>query len=471
MGHAMFATLQDISTRYHRMKGFDTLWLPGTDHAGLATQRKLEEAMLAEGLDPTDDTQFYPYSQNYKQNLKSTITGQLRRCGASADWSRETFTLDDRYSKATTEALKRCHEQGMLYEAEGQWYLDMTLLANRLLGELDQGNINIHPKGQEGTIRDFLYRIEPWCISRQIKWGHRLPIFTKNGEIKILDTSEKWKYLEFLDGGWTQAEGCLDTWFSSALWPFATLGWPEQTEDYKKFYPANMIETASDILFFWCARMLMMGLFLTDQLPFKTIYLHGLILDKDGKKMSKSEGNGIDPLELIETYGCDTMRFALAENTTPAMDMKLWDEKFKGAKSLCTKLWNASKFTLGQWDRAGRPETGKLTLAQECDRMIYKTALRASNEISEHLANLRYSDAAMCFRKFLFDDLCGFYLEISKQRLYNGDPEAINTLMWALDQTLRMSHPFIPFITERIRMAYSDTPLITDTWPDGDDLN
>lgn len=456
MGHALFATLQDISTRYHRMKGDCTLWLPGTDHAGLATQEKLDQLMEAQGLDP-HGPEFDDFAADYKRNLKSTITGQLRRCGASCDWGRETFTLDDRYSEAVVEALRRCHEAGMLYEADGQWWLNMEPLAARLVGHLDQGDIRIIPAGQEGTLRNFIENIEPWCISRQIRWGHKLPIWKSENRIQISDKSP--------GDGWEREFGCLDTWFSSALWPFATLGWPEDTEDMRRFYPAAMIETADDILFFWCARMLMMGLLLTDDLSFRTIFLHGIIRDKDGRKMSKSLGNGIDPLDIIERYGCDSMRFALAEAATPGQDMRLWDDKFQAGKALRTKIWNAARYALGHYERMGAPELRLPdNLTGDDAEMVAKTNA-AANEIAQALDGLSYHEAAHFMRWFIFDDLCGWYIEQTKSRLYDeNDPTALQTLMWALDQALRMLHPFMPFITERIRAAYSASPLISDTF-------
>jgi valyl-tRNA synthetase len=437
MGHALFATLQDISTRYHRMKGDCTLWLPGTDHAGIATNTKIELEMKMAGLDPADDKAFDKFAANYKANLHSTISGQLRSCGASADWSRETFTLDDRYSAAVQRAWEICQEKGMTYEDGDQLFINMEPLAKRLLEHLDAGDIEIIPAGQAGTIRNFLENIEPWNVGRNIRWGHKIP-----GHDMV-----------------------FDTWFSSALWPFATLGWPEDTEDMRRFYPAAMIETADDILFFWCARMLMMGLLLTDQLPFKTIFLHGLIRDKFGKKMSKSDGNGIDPLDIIDRYGADAMRFCLAEAATPGQDMRMWDEKFQAAKGLRTKLWNAARYALGHWERLGSPSVALPSFLHEDDIALIAAGVAAHEGITEALEGLRYHEAAQIARKFIYDDLCSTYIDASKSRLYDdNDMDALRTLMWTLDGALKMLHPFMPFVTERIRQAYSSEPLITETW-------
>jgi valyl-tRNA synthetase len=442
MGHALFATLQDISTRYHRMKGDCTLWLPGTDHAGLATQAKIDELMIEEGLDPTGPD-FETFSQNYMTSLQGKITGQLRSCGASCDWSRERFTMDDRYTEAVEAAWNKCNEANMVYREGDDILLDMAPLAKRLLDHLDSGDIEIIPAGQEGTLRNFLENIEPWCINRQIRWGHAIP-----GTREV-----------------------FDTWFSSALWPFATLGWPHETADLKRFYPAAMIETADDILFFWCARMLMMGLFLTDELPFRTIFLHGIIRDKFGKKMAKSAGNGIDPLEIIERYGCDSMRFALAESATPGQDMRMWDERFQAGKALRTKLWNASRYALAHWERMGSPPLQqpenrlRQAGAQGDDALMLRILDAKAERITKHLEELSYHEAAHRLRALIFEDFCGWYIENTKSRLYDeNDQDALQTLMWTLDQILRLLHPFMPFVTERIRQAYSDQPLITDSW-------
>lgn len=451
MGHAIFTTLQDILIRYHRMNGKAALWLPGTDHAGLATQQKIDQLMIDQGLDPNSD-EFYNFAENYKNTLDHTITNQLRKTGASCDWSRYTFTLDERYSKSVIAALTECHKKGLLYSSNGQWYLDMSQMANNLIQHIKSGHIKIIPENETKTLLHFLENIEPWCISRQIKWGHRLPIWTNGSDIQISENT--------IDG-YTQEYGCLDTWFSSALWPFASLGWPEKTDDYEKFYPAKLIETADDILFFWCARMLMMGEFLTGQLPFDTIYLHGIMRDKDGLKMSKSLGNGIDPLDIISEYGCDAMRFALTENATPGQDMKMWDDKFQSGKSIGTKLWNASKFCLSHNSKFRPSET-----TNNFDDINFIQELKLfKNKMSMHFENYEFHLAAQSYRHFLFDEFCGKYLELTKYRLYTDqDPEALFTLMFGLSEILKIGHPIMPFITEYIWQTFNETMLISEGW-------
>lgn len=452
MGHALFTTLQDIAIRFQRSQGKAALWLPGTDHAGLATQQKLDEQMLAQGLDP-QGPEFESFAQAYKANLSHEITDQLRRTGASCDWSRYTFTLDDHYSHAVITALKRCHDSQMLYKQGDQWYLDMRSLADQLLAHMDTGDLEIRPANEAKTLRHFLENIEPWNISRQIRWGHKLPIWTKGPSITISDEAPE---------GWTREEGCLDTWFSSALWPFATLGWPDDTGDLRKFYPAAMIETADDILFFWCARMLMMGLLLTGQMPFKLIYLHGIMRDKNGDKMSKSLGNGIDPLTIIDQYGCDAMRFALADATQPGQDMRMWDDKFQAGKAMSTKLWNAAKFALMHRQRMGEPQAQPST--QSRDIALIELLREREGSIRAHYADLEYARAAQLLRHTLFDDYCGSYLEDAKERLRADDPEALTTLITGLRTILLMAHPIMPFITEKLWGTFFSGQLINQRW-------
>lgn len=452
MGHALFTTLQDISIRYARSQGKAALWLPGTDHAGLATQSKLDQLMLDQGLDPMGPA-FDEFAESYKASLSGEINQQIRRTGASCDWSRYTFTLDRSYSDAVIEALKRIHAQGLLYTADNQWYIDMRGAAKDLTNRKISGELRIIPEHEGKTLSHFLDNIEPWCISRQIRWGHKLPIWTREDEIFIGEQGPE---------GFTQEQGCLDTWFSSALWPFATLGWPHDTPDMQKFYPAEMIETAGDILFFWCARMLMMGLLLTGEMPFKTIYLHGIMRDKEGRKMSKSLGNGIDPLTIIDQYGCDAMRFALAEATQPGLDMKMWDEKFQAGKRMSTKLWNAAKFAQMHLERISEP----LAQPSSHERDIALIGhLRARQEyLKELYSDYHYSRAALECHRILFDDFCGSYIEDIKERIFAGDREALRGLIDGLKMILQMIHPIMPFISESIWRRFFPGMLILERW-------
>jgi valyl-tRNA synthetase len=430
MGHALFATIQDTLTRHHRMAGRNTLWLPGFDHAGLATQSKLDAEMEAAGLDP-DGPDFEPFAESYRTRLGSEIEDQLRRTGASCDWSRRRFTLDDGYSRSVSAAFDICRDRGMLYKEGKDWFMRMDDLAARLLGEIDTSNLKILPESGEAVMREFLRNIEPWCISRQIRWGHKLPI---EGET-----------------------GVLDTWFSSALWPFASLGWPDDTPDMRTFHPATLIETGDDILFFWCARMLMMGLLLTDGLAFDTILLHGIVRDAQGRKMSKSLGNGIDPLGIIDRYGCDGMRMALIEGSAPGRDLRIQDERLQAGKAFANKLWNVARFAL--------PLMEEGHAIDHADDLGIAARLAAAREtITGHIADYDLHLAAATARKALFDDASSWWIERSKERLWAGDPSARSSMAATMDSLLRMLHPFMPFTSEEIRTHAGGRPLITSEW-------
>lgn len=430
MGHALFTTIQDVMIRHARMNGRDTLWLPGFDHAGLATQSKLDAEMNAAGLDPQGDG-FDAYAADYKARLGFEIEDQLRQTGASCDWSRKRFTLDDGYSRAVEAAFAICRERDMLYEQDGDWYLRMDGLAERLLAEMDAGRLTIMPESGAAVLREFLRNIEPWCISRQIRWGHRIPI---KGETAV-----------------------LDTWFSSALWPFATMGWPDRTDDLARYYPATLIETGDDILFFWCARMLMMGLLLTDRLAFDTILMHGIVRDADGRKMSKSLGNGIDPLGIIRTTGCDGMRMGLLESFAPGRDLRIQDERMQAGRAFMTKLWNIARFALPHMEEGH-------AITHEDDIDLLARAERARDTIGEGIGTFQLHLAAAAARRFLFDDLSSWWIERSKERLFAGDGSARTCMARIMDATLRMCHPITPFVTEEIRSATGGPALITSRW-------
>jgi valyl-tRNA synthetase len=425
MGHALFTTLQDTIIRHKRAQGYSALWLPGTDHAGLATHEKIMALLKKKRLEPSR-ANYEQEAEGWKAKTGNRISEQIRRLGASCDWSRERYTLDDGYTRAVHEAYARLQAQGLISKRDGQIYFDTSALAADLLARYQAGEIKIIPEHEGKTFAHFLENIEPWCISRQIWWGHQIP-----GEDDV-----------------------FDTWFSSALWPFAIHGWPEQTPDLERYYPADLIETGADILFFWCARMMMMGLALTDRLPFKTIYLHGMIRDAQGRKMSKSLGNGIDPLDIIQRYSCDGMRFALLENCTEGQDINLGDDMFDAGKRFCNKLWQASRFALGHWERQGCSVIGSSVSEHPDDLTILTECHEASRAISEALNGYEFRQAAYTFRHFFKDRFCDWYIEAAKDRLYADDKAGIETIMSVLQSSLKMAHPMIPFITSRIEEAF-----------------
>jgi len=463
MGHALFTTLQDTTIRYKRMQGFNALWQPGTDHAGLATDAKIKAELAAEGItEPTRD-QYFAKADAWQKTTGGRITQQIRRLGASCDWSREWYTLSPEHPTATLEAFNRCFEKGLIYRQDGQWWLDTSQLATDLLARYHAGELKIIPEYEGKTFCHFLENIEPWCISRQIWWGHRIPIWY-NGSGAFCAARTEADARAILGDDIRQDHDVLDTWFSSAIWPFAILGWPNDTPDLRTFYPASMIETAADILFFWCARMLMMGLALTDQMAFDTIYLHGIIRDANGEKMCKSKGNGIDPLLIIEKFGCDALRFGFLENGTAGQDIRLSNDIFDSAKRFANKLWQASRFCLSHFDRMGRPSAWNESQHPD-DLRILASLDQTKRTMANALDAFDYRAAADAFRLFFKHEFCDWYIEASKDRLYDqNDMDALGTIMRCLDQCLRLAHPMMPYITERIWQSYQDTPLILAHW-------
>jgi valyl-tRNA synthetase len=458
MGHALFITLQDTLIRFHRMRGANALWIPGTDHAGIATQEKIIEELGKRGIDATRDN-FLSFAAQWKDQYQGRITTQLTRLGASCDWQRERFTLDKQYSASVIEAFNRIAEKGLIYRDKNQWWLDTRQLAERALAALDSGELTIMPDDGAKTYRHYLRNIEPWCLSRQIWWGHQIPAWhDADGNWFIArsfeDACEKAGHDRL-----TQDEDVLDTWFSSSLWPFAIHGWPQNTEDLARYYPATLIETADDILFFWCARMIMMGLCLTDQLPFRTIYLHGIIRDKFGRKMSKSLGNGIDPLEISQKFGTDALRFALLENSIAGQDMKLGDDKFSSAKRFTTKLWNAARFCLLNTEAIAELRPSE----HPDDLRILSLLEQHRQEMIEHLEGYNFHQAARTLRIAIKDEFCDWWIEAAKQRLREGDGAAGWTAIEGLRRILRLAHPFLPFTTEAIWSEISDTQLISES--------
>ena len=647
MGHALNNTLQDILCRWKRMQGYNVLWMPGTDHAGIATQNVVERQLAAEGKDRHDlgRDEFIERVWKWKAESGGQIIGQLKRLGASCDWERERFTMDEGLSKAVRTVFVKLYQDGLIYrdnrlinwcprchtalsdievehedkkghlwhirypvsgepgrylvvattrpetmlgdtavavhpederykhligrkvtlpligreipvvadeyvelefgtgvvkitpahdfndvevglrhgldkinvfdesgvinaaghQYEGmdrfaarnrivteleeagllekiddhamsvggcyrcktvvepylslQWYVKVGPLAERALQAVKDGRTRILPKQWENTYYDWMENIRDWCISRQIWWGHRIPAWFCDhcGEITVAmedpTTCAKCGSDEI-----RQETDVLDTWFSSALWPFSTMGWPDQTELLKTFYPTACLVTGFDILFFWVARMMMMGLHFMDQVPFKDVYIHALVRDAHGQKMSKSKGNVIDPLTIIKQYGTDAFRFTLAAFAAQGRDIKLAEERIAGYRNFCNKVWNAARFTmmnLEGFDPDGM-DLENLELAQG-DKWILHRLNETTRIVDETLTGYRYNESAMALYQFTWSEFCDWYLELSKQDLYNGTPERKQTaqfvLWYVLENLLRLLHPFMPFITEEIWQA------------------
>ena len=686
IGHALNNTLQDILARYHRMKGKAVLWLPGTDHAGIATQMVVERQLAAQGNVGRRDMgrdAFVEKVWEWKAESGGTIVRQLRRLGASCDWSRERFTLDEGLNAAVRKVFVQLHKDGLIYrdkrlvnwdphfqtaisdleveqrevdgaywhfaypladgvtyehpiafdedgratgfdtrdyivvattrpetmlgdtgvavhpnderyaglvgkfvtlpitgrripivaddyadptkgsgavkitpahdfndfgvgkraglpslnvldafarivaddvpeitadlvgldrfaarkaivaraEKEGwlkeiektkhvvphgdrsgvviepwltdQWYVDAHTLAQPAIRAVEQGDTVFEPASYAKIYFEWLRNIEPWCISRQLWWGHRIPAwYDDEGNIYVGETEEEVR-AEAGDRPLRQDEDVLDTWFSSALWPFSTMGWPEQTEDLERFYPTSDLVTAADIIFFWVARMMMMGLHFMDEVPFKRVIINGLVRDEKGQKMSKSKGNVIDPLGIIDELGADPLRFTMAI-LSGTRDIKLSKQRIEGYRNFGTKLWNAARFS--QMNEAKRVEGfDPATVEQTINRWIRGELVKAERQVSEAIEGGRFDDAASALYRFVWNVFCDWYVELSKPVLNGADEAARDETRamtaWTLDQTLKLLHPVMPYITEELWAELGkegparETLLIGAEWP------
>ncbi|MEQ8664216.1 MAG: valine--tRNA ligase [Rhodospirillales bacterium] len=672
MGHALNNTLQDILIRHARMSGRDALWQPGTDHAGIATQMVVERQLGEEGITRHDlgRDKFVERVWEWKEESGGTITRQLRRLGASCDWSRERFTMDDglsaavrkvfvelfkkrliyrdkrlvnwdpklhtaisdleveqreetgklwyfrypvqgekdkfltvattrpetmladtgvavhpddeRYAKlvgrncilpivgrvlpivadeyadpekgsgavkmtpahdfndfevgrrhnlkminvldenarlnenapkeyhgldryeAREKVVAKMEELGLLEKIEDnpmtipygdrsgvviepwlmdQWFVDAQRLAGPAITAVEQGKTKFVPKQWENTYYEWMRNIQPWCISRQLWWGHQIPAwFGPDGEIFVEETEEKAhaaarEHYGSDDFTLERDPDVLDTWFSSALWPFSTLGWPDETPELARYYPTDVLITGFDIIFFWVARMMMMGIEFMGEVPFHTVYIHALVRDEKGQKMSKSKGNVIDPLELIEKYGADALRFTLTAFAAQGRDVKLSESRVEGYRNFCTKIWNAARFcqmnecvSVDGFD----PSSLKLTL----NKWIVGKLKAAQDEANDAIAAYRFNDLAGSLYHFAWGTFCDWYVEFAKPYLQGDDDAARDecraTAAWVLDQLLHLLHPVMPFITEELWQSLGQSrpySLVAGVWPElGDDL-
>jgi valyl-tRNA synthetase len=459
LGHALFATLQDISIRHHRALGDAACWLPGTDHAGIATQQKIEALLESQGIEITENNFYYPARQWADDHIKEIRT-QLKSLGASADWSRERFTLDPQMTKATIEAFNQLHEQKLIYECNGNWYFKTHDLAQRTKEAIISGEIEIIPKSSAHACIHMLENNHDWEISRSIWWGQQIPAWkTESGHwIIARNINEAMKKAGTSNpADLEQCKSRLDTWFSSSLWTFAALGWPDKTSDFERFFPAALLETGADILYFWAARSIMMSLALTNLLPFRKIYLHGMIRDEDGEKMSKSKGNGIDPLTLSTEFGTDALRYALAYNTHPGSDLNLTRDKLTGASRFLNKLYQAGKYLHSlpaSQDSIDDLSSEDLEMLRRTEHICQSSA----NDLTLH----NYSSALKKLSIFFKHEFCNQYLESSKAKS--------DTSAWAMrliyGKILMSLHPFTPFITEELwqNLEISESYLMSLTY-------
>ena len=659
MGHAMDATLQDTLIRFKRMQGYDALWVPGVDHAGIATQIKVEEELRKEGLTRYDlgREKFLERVWDWKHKYGNRIVEQQKKLGASCDWDRSRFTMDEGCSKAVREVFVSLYEKGLIYKgsriinwcphcvtalsdaeveyvdkpghlwhiryplADGsgevvvattrpetmlgdtgvcvnpnderyhsiigkkvilplvdrqipvvaddyaemefgtgcvkmtpahdpndfevglrhdleiirvlddngkvnelggkyqgldryearkqivqdlqgqgylvriedhshnvgtcyrchndvepiisaQWFVKMKPLAEAAIGVVKEGQTRFVPDRFSKTYLNWMENVRDWCISRQLWWGHQIPAWTCADCGHITVSREDACKCEKCGSTHIQRDpDVLDTWFSSALWPFETLGWPEDTQDLKKFYPTDVLVTGYDIIFFWVARMIFSGLEHTGKAPFHTVLIHGLVRDDKGRKMSKSLGNGIDPLEMIEKYGCDALRMNMVTGNSPGNDMRFYVERCEAMRNFANKLWNASRYVLmnlGEDTKNALPALDDLEIA---DKWVLSKLNSLIGEVTENMERYELGVAIQKIYDLIWDTYCDWYIELTKARLYAEDPArkqtALQVLVYVLDQMLRLLHPFMPFITEQIwqSIPHEGEALIVARWP------
>ncbi|MGI6647714.1 MAG: valine--tRNA ligase [Bacillota bacterium] len=665
LGHALDNTLQDILTRWRRMQGYSTLWLPGTDHAGIATQARVEEQLATEGVSKYDlgREKFLERVWEWKHQYGTRITNQLRLLGSSCDWSRERFTMDEGCSEAVREVFIDLYHRGLIYrgdyiinwcpkcqttisdievehvERDGnlwhlkypikdsrehivvattrpetmlgdtavavhpedsrykhligqtvilplmwreipiiadeyvesefgtgavkvtpahdpndfemglrhqlpqvvvigqdarmteqagryagmdryacraqvvqdlenlgllhkkeehhhavgqcyrcdsvveplvskQWFVRMKPLAEPAMEVVKQGRTRFVPERFSRIYLNWLENIRDWCISRQLWWGHRIPVWYCQacGEV-ICQKDDPTNCPQCGGQNLRQDPDVLDTWFSSGLWPFSTLGWPEKTAELTYYYPTTVLVTGRDIIFFWVARMIFSGLAFMNEVPFREVLIHGLILDAQGRKMSKSLGNGVDPIEVIEKYGADTLRFMLITGTTPGNDVRFHLEKLDQTRNFANKVWNASRFAIlnltdfvpdSSEEEAPQTDTS-LALA---DRWILSRYNRAVDEVTRHLNNYDIGEAAREVYEFIWNEFCDWYIELVKPRLYGRETEeskrqAQKILHYVLNNTLKLLHPFMPFMTEELyqHLPHQHESIMIAPWP------
>ncbi len=657
LGHALDHTIIDAATRRRRMQGHEALWLPGMDHAGIATQNVVERELAKEGLSRHDlgREAFVERVWQWKAESGGRILNQMRRLGDGVDWSRERFTMDEGLSRAVLTIFKRLFDDGLIYRAERiinwcprcltalsdievehsdddgelvsirygsgdnaivvattraetmlgdtavavhpddpryahligtevelpltgrripivadshvdpefgtgavkvtpahdpndfeigqrhnlpsltvmdergvvtahgpfqgldrfearpavvaalradgrivaekrpyvhavghcqrcdtvveprlslQWFVKVETLAKAAGDAVRDGRTRIHPPELANRYFDWVDNLHDWCISRQLWWGHRIPVwYGPDGEVRCVGPDE-----EPPGEGWTQDSDVLDTWFSSGLWPFSTLGWPDDTPSLRKFYPTSVLVTGYDILFFWVARMMLFGLYAMKDsgpsaVPFQTVALHGLVRDKFGKKMSKSRGNTVDPIEWMDAYGSDALRFMLARGANPGADQASSEEWVAGARNFCNKLWNATRFALlnGATAAAEVPPSSELSTV---DRWILSRLHHTIAEVDALYEDFQFAKASEKLYHFAWDEVCDWYLELSKPVLMAGGPEAAATqavLGHVLDNVLKLLHPITPFVTEELWTALTgEESVVVASWPVAD---
>ena len=656
IGHILNNTIQDVLVRKARMQGKRTLWLPGTDHASIATEAKVTQMLKKEGIDKKEigREEFLKHAWQWKEKYGNTILTQLKRLGASCDWSRTTFTMDPEYSEAVTKVFVDLYNDGMIYKGERiinwdpkgqtalsdeevihkeisghlwhfkypikdseeyiivattrpetmlgdtgiavnpnderyqhligkhvilpivnreipifsdsyvdkefgtgavkvtpahdpndfdmgqrnnldtinilnpdgtlnnnvpgsfvgkdrlgarklvvetienlglidkiedyvhkvghsertdavvepyiskQWFVNMEKLVKPAIDCVKKGEVKFYPERWTKTYYHWLDNIKDWCISRQLWWGHRIPVWYKNDEIYCGITPPN-------EEGWVQEEDVLDTWFSSWLWPFATLGWPKDSKDLQKHYPTQDLVTGPDIIFFWVARMIMAGLYFKQEIPFSNVYFNGLIRDEKGRKMSKSLGNSPDPIDLMDKYGSDALRVGLLLIAPQGLDILFSEEKIEHGRNFMNKVWNSARFVEMNIDKTTNSDISCIDSKDFdiTDKWILSKLNSTILEVENAYTNYRLNDAVKSIYDFVYKNFCDWYIEFSKSRFYGDDENdkivAQKVSLYVLETTLKLMHPYCPFITEEIWSHFNDNKmLINAEWPKSD---
>lgn len=440
MGHALFLTLQDSINRHFKNSGNTSLWLPGLDHAGLATHEKILQ------YQKKNRTTYESAANHISETHKEIILSQMKTLGSLPDWDLLTYTLSDSYEKFTLNTLKLCWKQGRIEYRDGQIYLNIQDFAKELAEDIRKGEFNIYPDYEIKNLLPFLDNMEPWNISRQIPWGTPLPF-----------DLDKDKLIWSENGG---IGGSLDTWFNSSLYPLAALA--QNPELINDFYPAELIETGADILFFWCAKMLMMSnlcfknqkelnLTLHSKYAFKTIYLHGLIRDKNGEKFSKSLGNGIDPLDMIEKYGADATRLFLTTRSGPSEDILFDEADLHIYKKFMNKIWNSARFFSMYGSKA---ELSKLKESPALSESSLLEITRIQQTFQNHMDNYQLLQASRFIHSEFKSWFCDQWIEANKQEIQSGNKAIICEGIYLLDQLMACLSIFCPYIAHKIKETF-----------------
>ncbi|MQG16435.1 MAG: valine--tRNA ligase, partial [SAR202 cluster bacterium] len=353
-------------------------------------------------------------------------------------------------------SVGKCERSGDTIEpiVSSQWFVKTEQLAKPAIEAVKTGEIEIIPKRFEKVYFNWMENIKDWCVSRQLWWGHQIPVwYCANCDGVIVNTDEPNSCVKCGDSNLTRDPDVLDTWFSSGLWTHSTLGWPENTEDLSKYYPGSVMETGYDILFFWVARMIMMGIYNNNgQVPFKTVYLHGLVLDPEGSKMSKTKGNVLDPLDIIDQYGADAMRFALTTGNSPGQNIRLNEQKLEAGRNFANKIWNSSRFVMMKMDESKNNNNWLSTpdIQHPQDKWILSRLNATTEKVNSRMKNFQFGEAQLITHDFIWNEYCDWYIEMAKVRLRDNDMDPINILPYVLEKTMRLLHPFMPFLTETI---------------------